>query len=1163
MRELVDHTIKARAFSDHLWHAKGLENILVCMLLLLWAGVDFKIPQICYPITGKALSIRSSVQTPSASANDVSTLGSPKSSTQGNAARNLADLLPELIDMILNIYGRAANFAGEAMPQLAMAEYTIRSAKSLAALHLAHGVLSAAALDHLVRSVPFELASDLFVPKPTIRPTKHDISSILFDALPYSSEASRLTAIDRLAILGGIASVFSSLGFKRQKALIVKEFIGVLIPALVQARKVGAAEMGVHPTAGLAEINMASELLGGAKPLNSGQTGSENNIERVLEVVCRTYGIPELDLSTKVDSSDRQVQHSTEPVESDLPSAASLQRLSDLAASRSFGSLNLKLDILRTCIDLSEALPTFEGVLHFTAALLRAAGPARAPSFNAMGVLVVLAKEEQVRLATNISRTINAAKTIGLKHLETDYWDDFLVRGVTLMEPPPPKLLLRHRKTELEGTRQQSKANGPFIHNPFMKKPETLDAELVLAAGEQYEFIVTLQNLYEFDLEIESLKLACYGVELESLHRDLWLGPWRAQKFAITAVARSTGTARVTGCIVKIRGCREREFPIFREPWRAAGETKIKGIGLRAVEAPSSLPSSGAPASSDIKHATASPITSSLVLTVLPQQPIARLSHISIPQSAVMVLEGERKIFSMTVENLTDTTVDFIHVSLQDSTMAPLQAMLSNKTVPPAEFYEYERQLLDPCVRLLHSSERQPTQINPKGQTTFQIEILGRYGLTECVAQFDYAHLGVPSDQISDKFYTRQLSVPIAITVNAAVQLHRIDIVPFLGDFAWSNQHRQRAFSRTSSDKSTSRRSLAKPADEGGNPFKSLLGRVGRRSNDADHCLVLLDLRNGWPNPLSISIQVREKSSGDDTPDEEWRRAYTVHSLIQPGHVERLLMLLPKTYLKNPHLPIPSLNPVNQRQYVVSASNISPEVERANRELFWCREFLLSNIRGSWEDNSSGRKGDIDLQGIRLSSKMTEAMRLDDIAVEMSITSGMNGTANSVRQFGRSRFDINIDEQLVLTTKLYNRSASPILPLLRLQPRLANQPHGVALDLDKRFTCDGLLQRPFPLLHPGQTAEAVLGICASCAGHFEIGATVEEIQPWHEERGCGDQNRTRADTGRLHDNLIGGIGKRTWHASEVCSIVAKQPEVGWIEGVLTDMTESERRDRHE
>lgn len=47
LRELVDNTTKARSYSDHLWHAKGLENILVCLLLMAWAGIDFQVrPQL-------------------------------------------------------------------------------------------------------------------------------------------------------------------------------------------------------------------------------------------------------------------------------------------------------------------------------------------------------------------------------------------------------------------------------------------------------------------------------------------------------------------------------------------------------------------------------------------------------------------------------------------------------------------------------------------------------------------------------------------------------------------------------------------------------------------------------------------------------------------------------------------------------------------------------------------------------------------------------------------------------------------------------------------------------------------------------------------------------------------------------------------------------------
>ena len=43
MKELVDGGSRARAFSDHLWHAKALENIMVCLLLFAWSGMDFQV----------------------------------------------------------------------------------------------------------------------------------------------------------------------------------------------------------------------------------------------------------------------------------------------------------------------------------------------------------------------------------------------------------------------------------------------------------------------------------------------------------------------------------------------------------------------------------------------------------------------------------------------------------------------------------------------------------------------------------------------------------------------------------------------------------------------------------------------------------------------------------------------------------------------------------------------------------------------------------------------------------------------------------------------------------------------------------------------------------------------------------------------------------------
>lgn len=43
VRESVENANLAKANSDHLWHAKALENILVSLIMLAWAGLDFQV----------------------------------------------------------------------------------------------------------------------------------------------------------------------------------------------------------------------------------------------------------------------------------------------------------------------------------------------------------------------------------------------------------------------------------------------------------------------------------------------------------------------------------------------------------------------------------------------------------------------------------------------------------------------------------------------------------------------------------------------------------------------------------------------------------------------------------------------------------------------------------------------------------------------------------------------------------------------------------------------------------------------------------------------------------------------------------------------------------------------------------------------------------------
>ncbi|KAF2810649.1 hypercellular protein-like protein HypA [Mytilinidion resinicola] len=1140
MKELVENATRARAFSDHLWHAKGLENILVCLLLFAWSGLDFQVPSICYPASEKSSTTKSPQHTPSNSVSDVSTVTLPKPASHSVAMQNLNSVLPDLINMTLNLYSRAANFPGEALPPLAFSECIIRFSKILTAMNLCGGKLNDDALQHLIRGNPLVPAFALSLPRPTISPTRYEIAALVFRAFPTPLETGSMTATDRIMILAGVASVLSSLGLQRKKAIVMKEFVASLIPGLVQARKVGAAEMGVHPAAGLAALNMASGGSSGAGSINLGDGEVESGIDAFLGLLCEIYGIPDQRTASSGTPGHPSVTNgSTHQDQCNFNGDdTSLKRLLHASSMRSFGNLNLKLDILRMCIDFCEALPDFQGVLHYTAALLRIAGPGTAPHPNSTEVFVSLAREEQIRLATKITRMVGAASSLGLQNIETDYWDDFLLRGLYTIEAPRPRLLIQHRQDDL--SKISSTKDGPFIHNPFLKQVDADLAEHFMVANEEYGFVVALQNPYDFEVEVESLRLAGDGTSFTAFRRSLMLGPYRTQKFSLGATAGNAGTLSITGCIVKIKGCRERTFPIYADPWRLEPDTKIKNIGLQASRpSPPSRPVSGESTTSQTTETSAAKIPAplSMAMTVVPEQPLVVLSSISLPQSALMVLEGERKKFSITLHNISKTTsVDFIHISFQDSASAAIQAAMSNKDLPPSELHELEVQLAHyPSFRWCKASEDEAIEIKPGEKASFDIEVIGRVRLTDGIIQFDYANLGMPRSEVKDRFFTRQLAVPISITVNASIQLHRPDILPFTGDFAWSNYLR-----KSGQDQLTPSRLRSESTEKGDNRFHKLLSKIGITGHDDEHCMLLLDLRNAWPNPLSISIQVRDKPPNHEIDDKEWPRAYTVHEVIQPGHVNRIAVILPKTYLKNPFAAIPSLNPANQRQFVVSASQISPEIERANREAFWYRDGLLKCIRGSWKEEGNSRHGEIDLRGIRLTSRMVEAIKLDDLKISMHITSDYEDDDEIVRQTGAAKFEVYVDEFLTLKTKIHNRSSTPIYPLLRLQPSLANLPHNAALDLDKRFSWTGVLQRKLPVLQPGQTMESELGIVLLCSGVFEVSATIDEIRVWVDEKEKGEGARVRSGTGLLQGHILAEAGLRAWHSKEPCTITAKQ-----------------------
>ncbi|OAX80981.1 hypothetical protein ACJ72_04678 [Emergomyces africanus] len=1120
LKELAEGAAIARANSDYIWHAKALESILQCLLMFGWAGMDFKIPQICYPTTDKAS--KSASQTPSMSQTELYSIGQSNPENRLVSLQNLANLIPDLSNNILHLYTRAANITDEPVPQLVFSETVIRLARLLATIYIRDGSLDDDALGNIVMNCPLKFIRSPDRSRGAVSLRKTDISSFLFRALPPSI-GSDVPVTDSSPILVGMASVLSSLGLDRKKAFVLKQLFSILIPGLVQARKIGAAEVGIHPAAGLSALNHSAFEM---NALDIGPKNMDESVRILLALVGRTYGVPGtmICVDKQRDVSGRHPTANSETVLEYDSVDSIIDRAFRYSIINAFGDHTLKVDILKACINFCEALPDFPGVLQFTVDLLQTIKGTLMLIPDSYQGLPTLPPEEQVRLFNNVKRTVAAAKKLGDSNLEAEYWDDFLVRGVDVVNLSDFKEPVRRSRADFgfANIEERREEKNPFIYSAF-SKTTTSRSEGILVAEEPTMFKVTLQNPFEFDVEIENLRIDGTGVSFEAATHGLWLAPFTIQESFISGLATTDGTLEITGCIAKIKFCRERRFPIFKNLWKPELEPKIKRTGLAAKEPFSERPLSWSSNTSGTVSGVSrkGPEPDIVLAKVIKKQPMAIIKSTSLSQSAIMLLEGETRSFDITLQNISTCPLDFISFSFEDSTTRQLQSALTNKENISPDIYELELQLsTNPALTWRRDHLSQSELLIAPGETaTFTIDVYGKPGLDDAVVKIDYAHVYASSADLPETFYCRQISLPLTVTVNSSVDVTRCDVLPFSGDFAWTNKLRRNEDSRAPGDDKDSIKSVEPPSTPRPitqfreTQFSETLSRLGLGSFGSDHCILLLDLRNAWPSPLSVSLFVTENISVNAKIDPSSRLdpigVHEIHDELQPGHASRFVLVVPRVYVENLQRPIPSLNVSNKRQFVVSANKLSYEAESSAREIFWIREELLKRLRGSWKEEATGREGVIDLRAIRLNARMVDALRIDDVDVTFSLrpytwgSSNGSGDSNdetsgidndSVSQTGHSKFTVKTNTFLTLSVTIINRSSTPIHLLLRLQPSLRHTSHAIALDLSKRLAWSGMLQRSLPILEPHQTTKVTLGITVLCRGEYEIGASIEEIR---------------------------------------------------------------------
>ncbi|KAL7272815.1 hypothetical protein RUND412_004361 [Rhizina undulata] len=1075
LKEFVESANSAKANNDFLWHGKALEGIGICLVVMAQLKVDFQIPMIPYPAVETAKPAKPS--TPIGFFSTDSTPSSP---------RQLLEVLPELLTSILHLYSQSGNFADEALPQISYSETVLRLAKFQTSIYQAGGI-NDDSLANIVLGIPIPANG----PKKNI-PPRVEISETVMKAWPVSIE--RLTVLDATRILSGIASIFAAIGLRRRKALVTRELVKILIPGLIQARVVGAAEVGVHPAAGLSAI---SSGLGGS-PLDLGEGDVETGVIELLEDLCRAYGI--LPALKSEEAGKSEITADSETLWKTLATAEIIAE-QDI---RSFGWSALKIHVLRNCMALCEALPDFQGVLRFTTQLLRTADGE-------------LTREEQMRLSTTISRTVGAARKLGLVNVEAEYWDQFLLRDVELIEntmwrPPVP-----HSKNELTDEDHNEDVPAapiedktPFIYNPFLKKAETAASEPLMVKGETAEFRVTLQNPFEFDIEVESVRLDASGVDVDVQPVGTIINPYRTCQISVYTTPKKPGAITINGCRIKVFGCRERTFPIFTEGLdRRERDIKIKLYGLRATEPKPERPASTISASGRLSGKIPPPlhpIPKTLGLTIVDAQPLLLVKQTSLSQSAVMVLEGERKVFDITLRNISETEVDFLVFSFTDSTTGRIQAALAEKGNSPAEMFELELMLAKKRAFMWKKGKTPEKDgksmfCEPRGEARFQIEVLGKPGLTWGNIQVDYGRLGVKRSEV-ERFYTRQVIYPVTVTVNASIELARVDFVPFGSSVVVTE-------SETPETKQEQ--------------FSETFQKLAKRDKPGDYCLMLLDLRNAWPQPLRIKLSSRDPTGEDET--------FEASDILQAGHTSRIILPVKRIFLSNPTTAIPSLS-ASQRQFVVSSTKITAEQERQTRESFWYREEILKNLTGHWEELGSSRHGEIELRGIRLNPRMVETVRIEEVGIDLSVVT-LEGQAVRRDIGGRYILPTTTFQKLLVTVS--NRSSRAIRPLLRILPALRNHPVTSALELSRRFAWNGCLQQGMGGIGPGATREVEVGFVVLARGEYEVSASIEEVRDGEGEQMVGLDGMPVDVVGRC-------IGRRCWVGREGVGIVARDVE---------------------
>ncbi|KAK7730779.1 hypothetical protein SLS57_001610 [Botryosphaeria dothidea] len=860
--------LKAETCNEHLVMAKALEQMLICCLILVGHAQEFEIPTTCTP----------------------STKGMPVSGTLANAL----EWIPELTSRIMGFYRLSFKSDSGHLLTLVDAENKIRVSNLLTAIERLGKNFTAQEFLAKVESQ----SDDNSPPVKGISGRVVHVSNILSEAIDSVTQSAVITDTERATVYSEAAGCLAKLGLSRKRAFVVTLLMDILVPALLQARKLGAAEMGIHPAAGM--------LSGGLVQPNDKKYGETVFI--FLEQFVREYGVqPRSRLEAQVDGGSEHL--------------------------RAYGSLVLKAEVLRRCINVCEAMADLQGVLDFSSSFLSIIAPQEPLEETDPGFRCLMPREDQHRLVQNIHRSLEAAKAVGMEQTEATFWYDHLVHSVKYDPERAGRDLTLRKNASANDSQQRAR----FEHQAFGDKNKG-SAVVPLVAGEPSEFIVTLRNPFAFPLDVESIKLvSAKGVEIACPPNLTYqIPPCAVQPLRVPVVATLPDVHDLVKLRVKVRQCRERNFDVSVSRTTIQEVEKMKEVGHSIAKMNKTKDPSRPGTATTIRPVSRGmPVLPSV--TVVPQQPSLAVKT-NLIQDTLSLLEGETKSFKVTVshdEKDQPIKANILHMLGRNNTVDILRVSRRSSNLP-SQIYELGQ---DIGRAEWKSRDFTPSsELAPHKTMTFTVDVFGVKGLNKGTVGVEYAAADQPPE-LGDYWVTSRVSQEIAVTVQPSVAASHFSILP--GREA--GEHIEAKFPNADLD---------------------------------DHFVLVFDFYNISDRELSIEAWYDDANM----PKQPVLELTSRSDFLKPGQASSMAVLLPKIYLSYSNDAIPA---AQDRQFVLTDTK---QLSREERMCFWYRQKLLQCLQCRWRDRTGTRHGLVNCASLQLTPEMVGYI-MSILSISMTVPS--------------------------------------------------------------------------------------------------------------------------------------------------------------------------------